>query len=111
MTRESWVDNLTDIQTFFNTQTITKELMTTPCPTYVFEESDLAIIRKSLKDFFPDKEGFIKKFHDLRIIGIKYSMLNILISSILSIQCRDYAIQLKQVIFMIFLQNSLILSL
>lgn len=64
MTRESWVDNLTDIQTFFNTQTITRELMTTPCPTYVFEESDLAIMRKSLKDFFPDKEGFIKKFHD-----------------------------------------------
>lgn len=64
MKRESWVDNLTNIQTFFNTQTITKELMTTPCPTYVFEENDLAIIRKSLKDFFPDKEGFIKKFHD-----------------------------------------------
>lgn len=64
MTRESWVDNLTDIQTFFNTQTITRELMTTPCPTYVFEESDLAIMRKSLKDFFPDKEGFIKQFHD-----------------------------------------------
>ena len=64
MSRESWMDNLADIQTFFNTQTITRELMTTPCPTYVFEESDLIILDKSLKDFFPDKEGFIESFHN-----------------------------------------------
>ena len=64
MTRDSWTNYLADTQTFLNTHVITQELMTTPCPTYVFEESDLDIIRKSLKDFFPDKEGFIKDYQN-----------------------------------------------
>ena len=38
--------------------------MTTPCPTYIFEESDFNIMRKSLKDFFPDKERFIRDYHN-----------------------------------------------
>lgn len=64
MTRDSWTNYLTDTQAFFNTHVITQELMTTPCPTYVFEESDLSIMRKALKDFFPNKEGFIKDFQN-----------------------------------------------
>lgn len=60
MTRDSWTNYLADTQTFFNTHVITQEIMTTPCPTYVFEESDLSIMRKALKDFFPNKEEFIK---------------------------------------------------
>lgn len=66
MTRNSWTNYLTDTQTFFDTHVITQELMTTPCPTYVFEESDLSIMRKALKDFFPNKEEFIKDFQKFR---------------------------------------------
>lgn len=62
MTRDSWTNYLTDTETFFDTHVITQEIMTTPCPTYVFEESDLSIMRKELKDFFPNKEEFIKDF-------------------------------------------------
>lgn len=62
MTRDSWTNYLTDTETFFDTHVITQEIMTTPCPTYVFEESDLSIMRKALKDFFPNKEEFIKDF-------------------------------------------------
>lgn len=64
MTRDSWTNYLTDTQTFSDTHVITQELMTTPCPTYVFEESDFNIMRKSLKDFFPDKERFIRDYHN-----------------------------------------------
>ena len=35
-------------------------------PTYVFEESDLSIMRKALKDFFPNKEEFIKFVHSIQ---------------------------------------------
>ncbi|WP_298092297.1 helix-turn-helix transcriptional regulator [uncultured Catenibacterium sp.] len=66
MTRDSWTNYLADTQTFFDTHVITQEIMTTPCPTYVFEESDLSIMRKALKDFFPNKEEFIKDFQKFR---------------------------------------------
>ena len=48
------------------TKSISKlqEIMTTPCPTYVFEESDFNIMRRALKDFFPDKEGFIRDYQN-----------------------------------------------
>lgn len=62
MTRDSWTNYLADTQTFFDTHVITQEIMTTPCPTYVFEERDLSIMHKALKDFFPNKEEFIKDF-------------------------------------------------
>ena len=64
MTRDSWTNYLIDTQTFFDTHVVTTELMTTPCPTYVFEESDLIIMRKALKDFFPNREEFIKDFQN-----------------------------------------------
>ena len=64
MTRDSWTSYLADTQTFFDTHVITQEIMTTPCPTYVFEESDFNIMRRVLKDFFPDKEGFIKDYQN-----------------------------------------------